>query len=97
MERVTVMLSAMAATFHIAVGMSSKKRCRDGDEIYCRKNAMNKTSHINTNCHELIVMANTTKRHQRIAPIHSANIGARGEANFRMQEGTRRANDHPQV
>ena len=25
MERVTVMLSAMAATFHIAVGMSSKK------------------------------------------------------------------------
>jgi|HubBroStandDraft_6_1064221.scaffolds.fasta_scaffold5749410_1 hypothetical protein len=24
MERVTVMLSAMAATFHIAVGMSSK-------------------------------------------------------------------------
>jgi hypothetical protein len=41
MERVTVMLSAMAATFHIAVGMSSKKRCRDGDEIYCRKSAMN--------------------------------------------------------
>jgi hypothetical protein len=41
MERVTVMLSAMAATFHIAVGMSSKNVAAMADEIYCRKNAMN--------------------------------------------------------